>query len=131
MTDQPTNTPVTGITPEVGKRYVTRGGWVTPQIVRSESNPQQLTIANETIVYKHDDMWRVNGGDDPFEIISEYVEPTAPTDTFRRDLVVALYVGMVTDDPSFVSASVSRLKQIADWAQYAADTLIEAMEEKA
>lgn len=94
----------TTITPEVGKRYVTRGGWITPPYNPNDMYPQGFIES----------------------LIAEYVEPTVPTDTFRRDLIARLYVAMV-------ASSVYQhtpYPKVAKEAILLADTLIEAMKEE-
>jgi hypothetical protein len=123
-----------GITPEVGKRYVTRGGWVTPPLERYDdldfpfTTPCGWTFASDGHL-RDDEM------DDGFDLISEYVEPTgtvtiasndgrivdAPPDTFRRDLIARIYVAMVASGMYYDQES-------ALMATQKADTLIEAME---
>lgn len=89
-------------TPEVGKRYVTRGGWVTPPW--------------------SDYLDDYRGGN--LEPIAEYVEPSQP-DTFRRDLIARIYVMVVQETMTEAHYSGT---ECAEWAIRTADTLIEAME---
>ena len=101
-------TPATGITLEVGKRYVTDEGWITPP-------------------YNGEQNWPI------WQLISEYVESAAPQppDTFRRDLVAKIYVAMIGAiimNKGMVSLDY---KFTSHHAIQAADALIEAMEEEA
>ena len=93
-----------GITPEVGKRYVTRGGWITPPY-----DPNNLYPAGF-----HE------------SLISEYVDPSAVM--YRRDLIARIYVAMVmSPEPQYRDNAASLL---AESAISIADTLIQAMEGK-
>lgn len=105
MTDK-TNTPDTGITPEVGKRYVTRGGWITPPYNPNDMYPQGFIES----------------------LISEYVEPTVPTDTFRRDLIARVCVAMVGGLYAQPNVRSFDTLGLAKSAIRQADILIEAME---
>lgn len=127
-----TQTPVTGntpqptITPEVGKRYVTRGGWVTPEVEinqDSKTNKEYPLKAGGTNFTVDGRFFRAIT-DHPLDFIAEYVEPTAPPDTFRRDLVASLYVAMVAS----IVYQHTPYPKVAKEAILLADTLIKAME---
>lgn len=111
---------------EAGKRYNTCGGWVTPPIERTSSKRSPYGIfKNETEVMA----WTDKGeelltGDNSWDLVSEYVDPTA--DTYRRDLEAKLFVAMVNNSSEYGS----RYGFIAVCAIKAADTLIKAMEGK-
>jgi hypothetical protein len=75
MTPQP-------ITPEVGKRYVTKDGWTTPPWSDNMDYPLHLLMA-------------------------EYVEPVGNTDTFRRDLIARIYCEML--DKPFGYVELARM----------------------
>lgn len=116
------------ITPEVGKRYVTRGGWITPPITLNDDDDAKFYPfkAMDTF-YTASGLYFDNNTESEFDIISEYVEPT-PTapDTFRRDLIARLYCELVmSTEHQYRSQSVEVL---AESAISIADTLIKAME---
>lgn len=111
------------ITPEVGKRYITRGGWITAKV---EINPdsemsKHYPLKAGDIIFTVDGRFFKKRVTHQFDMISEYVEPTQP-DTFRRDLEAAIYVKALFDSPNI------RPKLTARFAIDAADALIEAME---
>ena len=111
-------------TPQLGKRYVTRGGWITPPIVKSESEPYPFTTTDRSIMYSDNGRYSIGGQDDDFDLVAEYVEPT--TDTFRRGLIARIYCELVmSTEHQYRSQSVEVL---AKSAISIADTLIEAME---
>lgn len=95
-----TQTPATGITPkgitpEVGKRYVTRGGWVTPPLtLNDDDDAKYYPFKAMDTFYTESGLYFDNNTESEFDLISEYVEPTV-TDTFRRDLIARLYCEMI------------------------------------
>lgn len=117
------NTPQPTITPEVGKRYVTRGGWVTPPLqLHTDYDYPFMTACGWT--FTSDGYLRKDKMDDEFDLIAEYVEPTP--ETLRRDLIARLYCAMVTKE--YDIAQGLPYGCMAHEAILAADTLIKAME---
>lgn len=123
------NKNITPITPEVGKRYVTRGGWITPPI-----QMQPTPFFADRGYKKHGEdvnvYWDVDGNGwgtdgilDDYDLISEYVEPTAP-DTFRRDLIARIYCHVMGSS----TYNIQSEEESAVYAIKCADTLIKAME---
>lgn len=123
------------ITPEVGKRYVERGGWITPPLEASASttHPFCIRMKNGTIFMSWMSDGMANGLEESeFDLIAEYVEPTAPqpADTFRRDLVAKLYVAMIGADITIIGAKDSHKRHVAKESIWMAEILIEELEGK-
>lgn len=115
------------ITPKIGKRYVTRGGWITPPIVQSESESYPFTTIDRSIMYSDNGRYSIGGHDDDFDLVAEHVEPSV-TDTFRRDLIARLYVAMIS--AAYANRDFIDYGKASELAVSAADKLIEAMEDK-
>lgn len=126
------NTPQPTITPEVGKRYVERSGWITPPLeaCANTTHPFCIRMKNGTIFMSWMSDGMANGLDESeFDLIAEYVESSAPPDTFRRDLIARLYSAMLTKE--YDIAQGLPYGCMAHEAIRAADTLIKAMESEA
>lgn len=121
-----TNNTPQGITPEVGKRYVTRGGWITPPLtLNDDDDAKYYPFKAMDTFYTESGLYFDNNTESEFDLISEYVEPTV-TDTFRRDLIARLYVARIAEFAGLDNEIIR--ESIAYTAIECADTLIKAME---
>lgn len=113
--------------PEVGKRYVTRGGWITPPLEAQNSERYPFATSCEWS-FTNSGTVRYDEKPHDFDLIAEYVEPTA--DTYRRDLEAKLMVagfGALFIDATGKGRKIDCLA-LANTCIRAAAALIEAQE---
>lgn len=114
---------------EAGKRYVTRGGWVTPALVRSTSEDFPWRDQDDWFRWGRDGT-EYNGKGSPLCLIAEYVEPT-PTDPSRIEIAARVLAALSTPvcEPGLYQGAAYSPADAVREALIRADALIAAERE--
>ncbi len=110
------------IPPEAGKRYVTRGGWITP--------PMESTDFDRDLPFHAGNQhWDASGEhfcEEVFDLIAEYVEPQAASDQefWDRAAVGALQSCIIKCVPHECENGETVPEMFARRASVAADALL-------